>query len=399
VPFPVLLPRCRSAAEHDDSNDPYTSTSGSFTGFVSASTMHHQHPAITQLLPDPEGGQDTGELEMTPPRDLITPCIGFTSASDLVTSSMGFTPASALAGQLAPVTHYGSSPSSVDAFEDYAKTVAQSNSFGCSVDNPNQRPSSAFTSLGRQKNLFRPSDTAMKKAQERAKRWAVEDDDLFLDLRGDAPEQIPDVTTSPHQPLQAIENTAPCAGPTASGSAIAQVVAQGTFQSAAHFSTPSTFGTRPFQTPSDLGTEGNAAMKPFKSPLLDPAASRTSANPQRTSPLCNTVAFTPTRGPKPADPFITEVNTPGSMFSTPIRAKGTPMRKIATKKFVTPFKPGMRPGEPGHKQFKARYDAERVNATAGPSTEGTSSMSDGSRKHTRKRFFDLSMSRQLRSWY
>ena len=362
--------------------------------------MHHQHPAITRLLPDPEGGQDTGELELTPPRDLITPSIGFTSAFDLVTPSVGFTSASALAGQIAPVTHCGpSSPSNVDAFEDYAKTVAQSNSFGCSVDNPNQRPFSAFTSLGKQKYLFRPSDTALRKAQERAKRWAVEDDDLFLDLRDDAPEQIPDVTTSAHQPLQAVESVSPRAGPTPSGSAIAQVEARGTFRSAAHFSTPSTFGSRPFQTPSDLGTEGNAAMKPFKSPLLDPAASRNSVNPQRTPLLCNTVAFTPTRGPKPADPFITEVNTSGSMFSTPMHANGTPMRKIRTKKFVTPFKPGMRPGEPGHKQFKARYDAERVNATAGPSTEGTLSMSDGSRKHMRRRFFDLSMSRQLRSWY
>ena len=362
--------------------------------------MHHQHPAITRLLPDPEEGLDTGDLELTPPGDLIAPGINFTSASNLVTPSMGFTSASALAGQLDSVTQYGpSSPSNVDAFEDSAITVAQSDSFGCSVGNRNQRPFSAFTSLGKQKNLFQPSDTAMRKAQERAKRWAAEDDDLFLDLRDCAPEQIPDITTSAHQPLQAVENVLPRAGPTPSGSAITQVEARATFRSAAYFSTPSTVGSRPFQTPSVLGTEGNAAMKPFKSPLLDPAASRNSVNSQRTLPLCNTVAITLTRGPKPADPFMNEVNTSGSMFSTPIRANGTPMRKVPTKKFVTPFKPGMRPGEPGHRQFKTRYDAERVNATAGPSTEGTLSMSDGPRKHTRRRFFNLSMSRQLRFWY
>jgi hypothetical protein len=75
-----------------------------------------------------------------------------------------------------------------------------------------------------------------------------------------------------------------------------------------------------------------------------------------------------------------------------MHVNGTPMRKIPTKKFVTPFKPGMRPGEPGHKQLKARYDTDSFNATAEPGTEGTLSSSDGSRKRTRRRFFDLSMS-------
>lgn len=306
---------------------------------------------------------------------------------------MGFTSASALAGQLAPVTHYdSSSPPDVNPFEDYAQTVAEFNSFGCPVDNPNHGPFSAFTSLGKQKALFQPSATAMKKAQERARCWAAEDDALLQD---DSPEQIPDVTTSAHQPLQAVENVlsrGTSTGPTASGSAMAQVEARGTFRSAAYFSTSNTFGSRSFQTPSSLGNERNAAMKPFKSPLLDPAASRNSANTQHIPPLFNTVAFTHTRVPKPVGPFVAEVKTSGKTFSTPMHVNGTPMRKIPTKKFVTPFKPGMRPGEPGHKQLKARYDTDSFNATAEPGTEGTLSSSDGSRKRTRRRFFDLSMS-------
>jgi breast cancer 2 susceptibility protein len=350
---------------------------------------------MTRLLPDSEEEQNAGESELTLARDSIIPGIGFTSASDLVIPSVGFTSASALAGQPASVTRYGSSsPSNANPFEDYPQTVAENNSLGCLVDNPNNGPFSAFTSLGKQKNLFQPSAVAMRKAQERAKRWAVEDDDLILDHQDDSPEQIQDVPT-PAQALQPVENVSPpgtSTGPTTSGLAIAQVEARGTFRSAACFSTPSAVGSRPFQTPTDLRIEGNAAMKPFKSPLLDPFASRNSLNLQSKPSLCNTITFTPTREPKTVGPLIGEVNTSGSRFLTPMYVNGTPMRKVPTKKFVTPFKPGMRPGEPGHKQLKARYDAEKVNAAAGLSSEGTSSISDGSGKPTRKRFFDLSTS-------
>jgi breast cancer 2 susceptibility protein len=82
----------------------------------------------------------------------------------------------------------------------------------------------------------------------------------------------------------------------------------------------------------------------------------------------------------------------GSGFSSPMPTRGTPMRKVSAKKFVTPFKPGMRPGEPGHRQLKARYDGEGVSIAPGPSTGVVPSISDGSRIPTRRRYFDLSMS-------
>jgi hypothetical protein len=80
------------------------------------------------------------------------------------------------------------------------------------------------------------------------------------------------------------------------------------------------------------------------------------------------------------------------VLSTPMPIKGTPIRKLPVKKFVTPFKPGMRPGEPGHMQLKARHDAERASATPGPSTDSAMSPSDGARRLKRRRFFDLCMS-------
>jgi hypothetical protein len=88
----------------------------------------------------------------------------------------------------------------------------------------------------------------------------------------------------------------------------------------------------------------------------------------------------------------------GPSFSSPMPIRGTPMRKAPARKFVTPFKHGMRPGEPGHRQLQVRYDAERVNTASGPSARVAASMSDGSRKPTRRRFFDLSMSERIRAW-
>lgn len=303
------------------------------------------------------------------------------------------------------------------AFEDGAHTRAEFDSAGCMLNNAGHKPFSAFTSLGKQKNLFQPSADAMKTALKRAKRWAAEDGDLFLHLQDDAPEETPDVTISPCPAPLAVENLSPrrrtSTNPTASGSAnkshvvsghesmaynvmghpsLGQADAGGSFRSAAHFSVPSALGTRSFQTPSRSGIEGSAFMKPFKSPLVIPSAAKDSGDSQHASSFLNTVASTPIRGSNPValDPSFSQVSS-RSRFSTPVPMRGTPMRKAPLKKFVTPFKPGMRPGEPGHRRLKARYDAERVNTPPGLSTDGASSISDGSRKPTRRRFFDLSM--------
>ena len=403
--------------DDDGSDDPFSTTSGSFTRFVSASTIHIQPPQTNRLLPDPGGEQDEGELALEPVGDTVTASVGFTSASNFVTSSVGFTSASALGGQLMSVTRYGSSSPSHEtlAYEDSARTTV-SDPFVSSTDGPNHLPFSAFTSLGKQKKLFQPSAAAMQAALEKAKLWATEDDGLFPDLPDDSPEKIPDVIVSSRQSLQAVENFSSrgaSTGPTASGSSnesqaisgrttvaydvselpsLGQVEPKGSFRSAACFSTPSALERRPFQTPSVSGIKGNAATKSFKPPLLDPVGSRNSVSPQGTPPLFKTVARTPTREPKFTSSFSGAVNTSRPILSTPAPIRGTPIRKLPAKKFVTPFKPGMRPGEPGHIRLKVRHDAERVNATPGPSTEVALSLGDGSRKPKRRRFFDLCMS-------
>ena len=356
--------------------------------------------------------------------DSISSNIGFSSASGLVAPSVGFTSASALAAKPVSVPRHGSSsPPDLNTFEDCAQTEAGFDSFKSVPDNASHNPFSMFTSLGKQKNLFQPSAAALKTALERAKRWAAEDDDLLPDPRDDAPEKTPDVAIVPRQALLAVENVPPLTsiGPTAAGStnqsdaatrqanvnynvvdlpSLGVAEGGGTFRSAAHFSTPSALGSRSVQTPSTFGMAGNAFTKPFKSPLVNPSTTRNSESLQHTPSLFNAVASTPTKGPKAAalGSFFSVANAGGPRFSSPMPIGGTPIRKVPVKKFVTPFKPGMRPGEPGYRQLKARHEAEMVNTASGPSARVVSSMSDSSRKPTRRRFFDLCMSEQIRAW-
>ena len=409
-PNPSLFPRQHQLVGHDDPNDPFTSTSKSFTGFISASATRLHHTAFGPLSSDPEIGQSERDALVEGLGESITPAIGFSSASDLVTSSVGFTSASALVDQPVSTTRHGScSLPHLQAVEDNTHTT---DDFDSLRSTDNSGPFSMFTSLGK-KNLFQPSAVAMRTALERAKRWAAEDDSLSLDLQGDPQEKDLDVTISSRQALLAVENVSPRRiGPTASGPASIsghasvgynvveppgadQVEDRGSFQSAAYFSTPTAPGNRSLPMPSILGNEGNASMKPFKSPLLKSFSTRTSENSPSIPSLFNPIASTPAREPRPTvlgpSSFPAVVPMSGAKFSTPMPIKGTPMRKVPAKKFVTPFKQGMRPGKPGHTQLKARYDTERVSTASGLSTDGLPSVSYGPRGPTGRRFFNLSM--------
>ncbi|KAI0253208.1 hypothetical protein BJV78DRAFT_220331 [Lactifluus subvellereus] len=411
-PIPSSFPRQHQFVGHDDPNDPFTSTSKSFTGFISASATRLHHTALGSLSSDPESGQCERDVSVEGLGESITPAIGFTSASDLVTSSVGFTSVSALVDQPVSITRHGScSLSRSQAVEDNTHTTDDFDSLRSTDDS---RPFSMFTSLGK-KNLFQPSAAAMRTALERAERWAAEDDSLPLDPQGDPPEKVLDVTISARQALLTVENVSPRrtdTSPTAFRPAslpghgsvghnvveppgAGQVEDRGSFQSAAYFSTPTAPGNRSLQMPSVLGNKGNASMKSFKSPLLKSVATRNSDNPPSTPSLFNPITSTPTREHRPtvlgSSSFPAVAPMSGAKFSTPMPIRGTPMRKVPTKKFVTPFKQGMRPGEPGHTQLKARHDAEKVSTASGLSTDGVSSVSYEPRGPTRRRFFNLTI--------
>ena len=410
--MPVSFNRHRPTLEHADPDDPFSSTSKAFTGFVSASASH---------LKNIETGKNSPESGPSDHDDSVggstAPAIGFTSASNLSTALTGFASASALLGGPVSPTRRGS-PSSQQSqdFDDQAHTDGRPDSFGCAVNDASANPLSMFTSFGKKKALFQPSATAVKAALERAKRWEAEDDSIPTVPPDALPDKHTDVEIPQRQALLSVENlsqrstvtgqvvsettNAPCAAPGPPSvshqlgfSSASRVETGGTFRSA-NFSTPSALGNTSFQTPSVSSIKGKSSLKPFKSPLLSRSAIRASGNRQVLPSLLNPATSTPARESRPimldCSTRPTVVPASEAMFTTPIPDRSTPIRKIPARKFVTPFKPGMRPGEHGHAQLKACYDAERINTTSAPSTNNTQSMSNLTRKPSRRRFFDLS---------
>jgi hypothetical protein len=394
--------------EHTDPDDPFSSTSKIFTGFVSASASHLQNTETGRL--SPESGLsdlDDGAGGST------APVIGFTSASNLSNTSIRFASASALLGGPVSATRRGSpSPQQSQNFADQTHNEGR---FECTGDDASVNPLSMFTSFGKKKDLFQPSAAAVRAALERAKRWEAEDDTLLV-APPDADKHT-DVEIPQRQALLSVENlsqrstvpgqtvsgpaNAPSAtpGPTSVShhvgfSSASRVETAGTFRSATYSSTPSAaLGKISFQTPSVSNIKGKTSVKPFKSPLLNRSAMRSPGNRQSLPSLLNPATSTPARENRLAalntSALPAVVPTPEARFMTPIPNRSTPVRKVPARKFVTPFKPGMRPGEPGHAQLKV-YDAERVDTTSGPSIDDVQSTSELTRKSTGRRFFDLS---------
>ncbi|KAH9058304.1 hypothetical protein EDB87DRAFT_1685476 [Lactarius vividus] len=360
APFPRLLP----TLEHADPDDPFSSTSKAFTGFVSASASHLQNTETGSLSPDNgPSDRDVGAEGST------APIIGFTSASNFSKASVTFAPASALFEGLAPATRGSPSPQQFQSFDDQTHTAGR------------------FDSLGR--ICSSPSEAAMKAAVERERRWEAEEDDLVTDSPSD---KRTGVEIPPRQALLSVENISQRSNvPAWVAKSDSQVPVGskpgGSIRPAANFSAPSALGSTSFQTPSVSNIKGNASLKPFRSPLLNRSAMKTPGNRQSQPSLMNSATSTPVREYRPtalvSSTLSTAVPTTEARLSTPISNKSTPMRKKPAGKFVTPFKLGMRPGESGRAQLQAQ-----INTTSGRIDDAQSS-GDLNRKSSRRRFFDL----------
>ncbi|KAI0297548.1 hypothetical protein B0F90DRAFT_1738028 [Multifurca ochricompacta] len=417
---PPLFPRQHQAMEHDDPNDPFTSTYKSCTGFISASAPHLQHMETSRLSSDPETGPNDRDEAMEDLGEFITPPIGFSSASGLVNSSVGFASASSLVRKSDSVTrHHASAPSHSQVFT-YRADSREDSGFECMDDEAILKSLSVSASFGKKK-VFQPSAIAMKAALEKVKRWEAEDG--CLDPQGVSPEKYQNANISPHQALITVENVSPRRTDASQTSSVpvnpdhvisghssvdhhipgfssaGQAERGGTLLSAGSSRIPNALGNRSFQTPSASGVKGKASMKPFKSPLLNLPTVRSSGNSQS-----DTTFSTPnkevTSTALVSFAFPSVVPTPGARFSTPQPIRSTPMQKRSIKKFVTPFKLGMRPGEPGHTPLRTRYDAEKVSAVvvaSGSSTDRGQSTNNGTGKPTRRRFFDTTVPRDRKT--
>ena len=388
--------------EHTDPDDPFSSTSKAFSGFVSASASHLKNIESGRISPESgHSDHDDGVGGSTAPK------IGFTSSSNFINVSKSFASASALLKRPVSPTRRGSaSPQRSQDLGDQAHTDGHPDSFECTGNDASVNPLAMFTSFGKKKDLFKLSAAAIKAAEERAKRWEAEDNSILAEPSEAPSNKNTDVEIPHRRALLSVENlsqrsivpgltisNAPSVNQQVGFSSASRVDASGTFRSAAQFSTPNALGNTSFQTPSVSNIKGKTFQKPFKSPLISRPAVRTPATRQLPPSMLNPVTSTPAR---PSSSALLDsarpvmVTAPEARFTTPIPIRSTPKRKIPPRKFVTPFKPGMRPGEQGHAHLKTRYDAERANMTSGPNTNDARSTNDLTRKSTRRVFFDLS---------
>ena len=188
-----------------------------------------------------------------------------------------------------------------------------------------------FTSVGKGITI-QPSEDALEKVKKRMRDWDADFEEEFSYTRpstsqtGVTSPRRP--ATPPRPPLDSDKNTAS--------------------------STPTSFREI---SPQRTTSTRSAKQKPFKPPLLSNKTSLTnsvSAFPSNVLQSKGSVSH-----PKPPLPSsasastLPKPSTPSratsdSAFHTPVRLGGV-HRPGSVKKFTTPFKPGMRPGEPGRR--------------------------------------------------
>ncbi|KAI0275230.1 hypothetical protein BC834DRAFT_851763 [Gloeopeniophorella convolvens] len=406
------LPRDQEM-EPDDSDNPFVSTSKEFTGFMPAALA--PHPVDTtethSSSPDPDPGEDGRD-------SAALVAVGAVSAP-----LMGFVSANIVRNVIAEKEDGHVPPSGSQESTGYANAGDEPELYGSSGQVTKEDAMAMFVASEKE-NHFQISAAALKAARERVERWAVEDG--FPEYEEEAQEELPINTPLPsRQALVAVENVPTHAtgvsqtarglddaGQPKSGFASTQEPSRAVgFLSASRVpkeplsSEPRSQPPRlpqntSFEIPSTSDLKGKTPVRPFKSPLVNRAAAHTSYNPPSTPslPAPNNKSVvsisTPAKGLRPPFPksATTAFTTPvrGAAFSTPGPSRSA---RKGPKKFVTPFKPGMRPGEPGRSQLQARYDADRRVVTSGNGASGSQPIIISSKKPTRRRFFNLTIPR------
>ncbi|KAI0931562.1 hypothetical protein AcV5_004980 [Taiwanofungus camphoratus] len=253
------------------------------------------------------------------------------------------------------------------------------------------------TESGRAKanNWTNPSAEALARAEQRMKQWEQEMDADFIDLsrlesesdlESSRKANTSTIQTPARPALRSVENSFSTAQLPASPSPTGM-----------GFSRPGTTGESP-------GIMGKS--KAFKPPLLTrPPLKPTGMSPYIGSPLNPNQSSNTGSGSKLPVSFTTALGATTSNatgFISPIKALGLNPRRVGVTtavgkpKFVTPFKLGMKPGEPGGTQLEqtqARSQEEvnviAVDMSAKASNRGTMETSSHTKGKGRATFFDL----------
>jgi breast cancer 2 susceptibility protein len=192
-----------------------------------------------------------------------------------------------------------------------------------------------FTSVGKGTS-FLPSEDAIEKVKKRMRDW---DADIEEELSSMRPPTSQSKVTSPRQPV-----TPPRPSP----------------------GNPTS--SRPISPQNSIFT-GSTKQKPFKPPLLSNKTNLTNPVPASPSIHIQSKGSVPQFKPpllsstlastlhKPSTPSRA---TADSAFHTPVRLGGA-QRPGSVKKFTTPFKLGMRPGEPGRAKLQEDQEMKRLH--------------------------------------
>jgi breast cancer 2 susceptibility protein len=256
--------------------------------------------------------------------------------------------------------------------------------FELDTGSANEKPNLLATfSTGRGKSLV-SSKSALKEAEARRKRWDDEDndgeDDAFSSQSHSAPvsalfsKASSALRLSPSQRETFVGQKRPNRSKETKETDIDLTT------SALNVNTPTPITAASLM----MGLKGKGVARPFRSPLLsregDSAPTAGFATPSRAH---RTDFVNPT-----VDHFALETPVRQAARSTPPQfLTTTPVRRGVPKKFTTPFKPGMAPGEPGRALLdeKLRRDGAITIARVDRTTTSPSK-----KKKERRIFFDLS---------
>lgn len=375
---------------------------------IDATVSQSNHSAIPLLPPQPtlvrvEGLQTsqpardkrrTSELSPGARNDPLT--VQTASTSIQLPTTVGFTSVRATVGNISNKHYRSPSPEDPPPEQDYdswfnapSADVPAFVGFQ-SASATNSTGFVGFTSVGKAIPL-EPSEDALEKLKQRMKAWEADTEEEFSYILPPTPQIQTALPPGPVTPTKPPSNSDQ--NPTSPTPTFRPIPSQQTAFTKQKAFKPPLLSNRTNLTSSVPASPSNVAqlkgsVPQFKPPLLSSASTSTLPKPS-----------TPSRA------------TSDSAFRTPVRLGGT-HRPGSVKKFTTPFKPGMRPGDPGRgklqedlgkkssqetqkdqvHQIQMNYTPRKPSYGVLPSSTSPPNSRKGKGKAKEYRFFDLSQS-------
>jgi len=320
---------------------------------------------------------------------------GGMQSSPSVPATVGFTSVRAMAGKIPNDGHRSPSPEGPPSEQDYdswfdtpSTDVPAFVGFQ-SASITKDTGFVGFTSVGKG-TTFQPSKNALESVKKRMRAWeadAEEELSYILPSTSQTEPTPPPRPVTPTKPSSGVNQNSTSPVPALSR----QISPQHTPFTKQKAFKPPLLASRANTTNSVLASPSNTAQSKgsvpqFKPPLLSSISTSTLPNPS-----------TPSRAAS------------DSAFRTPAKL-GVTHRSGSTKKFTTPFKPGMRPGDPSRAKPQEDQENKRLQEpkkgqvfqiqmnspprkpiyNVPPSSKSPSSNRKGKEKAKEYRFFDLS---------